>query len=612
MDIIQEFGILLMIIVFISFLIKLLKQPIIIGYVLSGIVFSFFAFTGQIDDYMTFFAQLGITFLLFFIGIGFDLKSLKYLGKDLIIAIIIQTIIFFSIAYITSYFFGFNTIECIYISILFINSSTLLVAKWIEDKKETKTLHGKLAIGSLVVLDIVSIIAITALAIYKDSSIGGSSIIELFLIPFYGLILIGIAIIMAKYILNPMLKFASSYPELLFIFSLSICFLFFGISPLFGYSAEIGAFIAGVVLGNTAYKTDISTRIKPLIIFFNMLFFVGLGFQINLGINTKLLLFIAVLCLLSLIIKPIIVYLTIRSRGYDLKSSFLTGLYLSPLSEFGLIVITAGLSMKLIGDGINSIAIISIILTMILSSYLIKYAQKIYKKIEKPFLIIDSLLFSYLKNKEEQEKEKDFKYNIIFFGYFDLGKELIEKLKKQGKNIIVIENDPEKIEILKNEGWDYIYNSVNNPDFFENIPFEKVEMIISSLIDINDNKMIIKELKRKNPKGVAIVSGKNVTESIELYNHNADYVILTSFLNNQHVTFILEDYTSDLTRIISQKLKDIDKLKEIDKKRKTIQKDKSFINIDYMINDIDKMLKHNPFKNNKKKKDNLETEEKIK
>jgi Kef-type K+ transport system membrane component KefB len=588
-DFLSNFGMLFIIIVLISFITKLLKQPIILGYVFSGIFFtSLFSYImpiffpdksfilaeiTEISGYMFIFAQLGITFMLFLMGMEFDLKSLRYLGKDLFITTSIQSLIFFACGFLVSSFFGFSKIESIYVGIIIMFSSTLLIVKWVEDKKESKTLHGKIILGTTIVHDIFAIIAITILSLLQESSLS-----NIYLSPLKGIILILIAFLMAKYLLNPLFRFSSRSPELLFIFSMSICFIFVIIAPLLGYSSTIGAFIAGIIIASTIYSTEISTRLKPLIIFFNMLFFVGIGFQIDLSINPSLLLFIGALCLITFVLKPFITYLTLRIMGYDLKTSYLSGMYLSQNSEFGIIIIAAGISAGIIGNDLNSIGIIVIILSMIISSYFIKYAQKIFKRFEKQINFIDMLLFRIKNQKEFTFKDKDFEYNIIFFGYHDLSNEILDKFKKLSKSSVVIENDPEKIEILKKEGYNYIYNSVNNPQFFEHIPFEKVELIVSSLIDVDENKMIVKQLKIKNPKAVAIVAAKSLKDSIELYDNNADYVLFTSYLNNQQVSVLLEDYTSDITKIISKKQTEHDILKKIQRKRQEARKN---IEIDY-------------------------------
>lgn len=589
---IHDFGILFLIIVFFSFIIKIAKQPIIIGYVVAGLFFSFYLTDPSRSEQIVVLSELGITFLLFLMGLEFDLKSLRYLGKDILIVTLQQSLIFFSLAFGIAKLFSFSTVSSVYIGILFMFSSTLLVAKWIDDKKETNTLYGKITLGTLIVQDVIAIIALSFLSVIQEKSI-----IKIFIAPLTGIALLIIVVLFARYALNWLLKFTIKYPELLFIFSLGVCFFFVEIAPLLGYSETIGAFLAGIIIANTAYKNDVYTRLKPLIIFFNMLFFVGLGFQINTTITLNLVLVIALLCILSLTVKPFVIYYTLKKRGYDIKTAFITGLNLAQLSEFGSIIIMSGIASGVINGSVNAIAVISIILTMILSSYLIKYDKNIFKYFEP-----------HLKKIESKFKDEDFEkmgdhhkvadHNIIFFGYHDIGKELYQKIDRMGKKLLVIENDPQNIEILKKEKISHIYNSVNNPDFFDKIDLSKSELVISSIIDIEDNKMIIKQSKKHNAKCTVIVTAKNLKDSLDLYANNADYVICPFYLNEQQVSVLLEDYTTDINKVITKKVNDITQIREIERKKAENRKSSAFLDIDSFF----KRISRKPEDNTPKKK----------
>ena len=587
---IHDFGILFLIIVLFSFIIKLLKQPIIIGYVLAGLFFSFYLTDPTRSTEIITLSELGITFLLFLMGIEFDLKSLKYLGKDILIVTVQQSLIFFGVAFGLALLFGFSTMTAVYLGILFMFSSTLLVAKWVDDKKETNTLYGKITLGILIVQDIIAIIALSFLSVIQEKSL-----IKIVIAPLTGIALLLIVVLFARYLLNWLLKFTIKYPELLFIFSLGVCFLFVEIAPLMGYSETIGAFLAGIIIANTAYKNDVYTRLKPLIIFFNMLFFVGLGFQINTTLGLNLIIFIIILCFLSLTLKPIVVYYTLKRRGYDIKTAFITGLNLAQLSEFGSIIIMSGIVSGVVNGGANAIAVISIIATMILSSYLIKYDKNIYKYFEPRLKKIEAKFKeSDFDKMGDHEKVSD--YNIIFFGYHDIGKELYSKIDKMGKKLLVIENDPQNIEILKKEKVAHIYNSVNNPDFFEKIDLSKSELVISSIIDVEDNKMIIKQSKRHNSKCTVIVTAKNLKDSLDLYSNNADYVICPFYLNEQQVSVLLEDYTTDINKVITKKISDITNLREIERKKAENRQASSFLDIELFFRKISKQKEMEPKK----------------
>ncbi len=569
---IQEFGILFLIIVVISFIIVRMKQPMVLGFVLAGLLFSFFITKGSAsEEQIIILSELGITFLLFLMGLEFDLKGLKHMGKDIVIATLLQSVIFFLLALGPALLLGFSLIESIYLSFLFMFSSTLLVVKILENKKETTTLRGRIVLGILIIQDIFAILALTLLGIIQEKSFA-----KFLLVPVEGLALLAIAFVFARWLLNPLLRVAARYPELLFIFSLGICFLFVEISPLLGFSATIGAFIAGVTLANTEYKTDIYGRLKPLIIFFTMLFFVGLGFQIEFNLALKAVLFTVFLCVINFLVKPFIVYFTLRMRGYDMKTSFISGINLSQLSEFGIIIVASGMFLGILSKEIGAIAILSVITTMIISTYTIKYEKSIFRFFEPRLRKIDE---RFPKKNVASDRVDISAYNIIFFGYYDVGKEMFSKFSTTGKKIMVIENDPINIEALKRQKIPYVYNSVTNPYFFEHLDFSKTEMVFSSLVDIEDNKMIIQKVKHDNPKAVAILTAKSLKNSLELYANNADYVIYPSYVNQRNVYVLLQDYATDIKKLVEKKFSDIASLSEMDRKQRALESTTIF-NID--------------------------------
>jgi len=415
---------------------------------------------------------------------------------------------------------------------------------------------------------------LTVLSVLKESSL-----IKIAFIPLQGIALLLIAFIFAKYALNIPLKLSSRYPELMFLVSLGVCFIFVVIAPIFGYSTTIGAFIGGIVLANTLYKSEILARVKPLVTFFNMLFFVGLGFQMQLNLDLKVMIFIGLLCILSLVLKPIIIYATFRMRGYDLKTSFFTGIYLSQMSEFGIIILAGGVAGGAIGTGMNSIAIISVIVSMILSSYLIKYDKNIFKWLEPHLKRLDKRFLT----KEVNLTPADPGCEVIFFGYYDLDRELLEKYRSKGKKVAVIENDPEHIALLKEEGIRCIYGSINNPDFFEHVNFHKVEVAVSSRTDVDENKIIIREVKKENPNAVVIVTAKRLKDALALYKNDADYVIYTEFLNEKKVTKILNESITDFKKVVDEKIFDMAKLQEKEERSKKVRESGEFHDLEHIF-----------------------------
>lgn len=577
---IQEMGILFVVIALLSFLVKFLRQPIIIGYVLSGLIVSFFIPLGsRTGEQIQIMSEIGITFLLFLIGLELDISRLKQMGKDILIVTLLPSLIFFGISLAAASLLGFNMISSVYLAILCMFSSTLLVVKWVEDKKETSTVTGKLIIGTLIMQDLLAIASITILNIFNDFSW-----VQILLFPVKGIILLLIAYVMAKYVLNRLLRFATRFIELLFTFSLSICFFFAFITPFFGYSSTIGAFIAGVMLANTEYKNDVYVRLKPLILFFNILFFVGFGFRANQEISLQALYVTVLLLLLSLLIKPIIYYLTLKFRGYDMKTSVKVGVSLSQVSEFGLIIVFGGMASGILPQEMGAIAVMLVVMAMMLSSYYIKHSNQIYEHLKKYLQRLDNCF----KHKYTEDSHFQEEYQVVFFGFQEFGRDIFSKLEGLGKKIMVVENDPANISNLKNENIPFVYNSLTSPYFFEHFNFKNTELIISSLVDAEDNKFIINQVKAINPKSVIIVTAKNIRTSLDLYNAGADYVIYSSYLNEQNVTILIEDYTTDINKIITKKAIDLKKLEEKNQKLNSAPHE---FNINNYLKWLDRKLK---------------------
>ncbi|MBI3032145.1 cation:proton antiporter [Candidatus Woesearchaeota archaeon] len=573
---IEQLGILLIIVVVISFIIKLLKQPIILGYVLSGLFFAWYLSDYQnIYETMILFGEIGIIFMLFLLGIEFDLKSLKYLGKDIFITTILQSIFLFAISLGITIFFPLTWMERVHIGIVLLFSSTLFVAKWVEDKKETAALHGKIIFSTLIIQDILAILAITLLSLF-NKPIG----LDFMLIPLKGILLLGIGFIVSRFLIQRILKTASHFIELLFILSISFCFMFAILAQKLGYSETIGAFLGGIVLGNTIYKTEIYGRLKPLTIFFNMLFFVGLGFQMLVPLNPKTIVMLALLLAATLFIKPFIFYITLRMRGYDLKTALLSGLYLAQNSEFGVIIVVGSISSGIISSQLGALSIILVITSMILSSYLIKYDREIFQWCSSWLLMLDRL-FATTKTAKLEEKAID--AEIIFFGYYEFGSEVLDKIKALNKKIIVIENDPHLIEKLQEEKIPFIFDSVYSPEFFRHHHFKNPELVISNKMDLIETKIILKELKSKHPSIKIMVTARNINESLELYNAQADYVIYPTYVNEKQVTVLVEDYIMDINKVISRKVVDLVEFNKKAKEQEIRAKKEGFLDVNSFL-----------------------------
>ncbi|MCB9358983.1 cation:proton antiporter [Candidatus Woesearchaeota archaeon] len=577
-DIVPEFGLLLIVIVGIAVITKILKQPIIIGYVLAGLFFAGYVKSNHLNDLMIAFTDLGIMVMLFLMGLEFDLKSLRYLGKEVFKATLIQSVLFFSIGYAITLPFNLSLIDRLHLAILLMLSSTLFTAKWIEDKHEIGNMHGKIVISTLIIQDIIAILAITIMGTISNDNV------NLWMIPINAIALLVIAFISIRFLMNPFFRFVSKYSELMFITSLGVCFAFGEIAHLFDYSRTIGAFIGGVILGNTIYKTDIHGKLRNLTLFFNMIFFVGLGFQIKFDLDASLIILAAVYLIISIIAKLAITYISLRSQKYDIKTSFLSSTYLANLSEFGIIMAVA--SGDLISEKLLSLIILMVIASMIISSYIIKYDRKLLE-------ILDRILKNKKRYNPDKESDSKIDAHIILFGYYEFGEEVIRQIHNMKKSCIVIDNDPEHVENAKRDNVNVMFDSPHSSDFFDHIIFKNPEVVISGRIDNTENKLIIKEMKRRY-KSTVIVTAKDIKESLELYKAGADYVIYPSYINQQQLATLLKDFSS--SKVLSKKMADMNNFNNKVNSRKDNKEIRRFDQdiIDYIER------RRGTFRNNKK------------
>ncbi len=303
-DIFIQLAIILTLSSALGFVIFKLKLPLLIAYVLAGLMLSaLIGFDGASSSALSFLPDIGIAFVLFLVGMELDLREIKNYGKQILVAGILQVIITSVLGTFLAQSFGFNTTEAIYIGIGLSFSSTLVVVKLLLDRKELTSLYGKLSLGVLLLEDL---IAVVILLVMTSSNLSWSNSLPLSL---FFLKVIGVfaaAILLNKYLLSPLFKKVSDSSELLFLTALAWCFSFITLSALLGFSTLIGAFLAGVVLASSPYHFHIQGRIKPMRDFFLALFFVYLGTRVNFAHIVNVYPLILIFASYAVLVKPLI------------------------------------------------------------------------------------------------------------------------------------------------------------------------------------------------------------------------------------------------------------------------------------------------------------------
>lgn len=532
---------------------RILKQPLIIGYIISGILLGpfFLGFLPGIEA-IHIFSEFGIAILLFIVGLHLSPKVIKEVGKISLLTGMGQILFTAIFGYLAALLLGFSTIVALYIAIALTFSSTIIILKLLADKGDLDNLYGKIAIGFLLVQDFV---AILALVVISSLATGENFLSTIGLTLLKGTILVAILAPISIYILPKFQNFFAKSKELLFIFAIAWGL---GLASAFyyvGLSIEVGALIAGVLLSVSPYNLEMSSRLKPLRDFFIISFFLLLGAQMAIDSIGEFVVPSIIFAMIIIIGNPLIVMAIMGLGGFTKKTSFSAGLTVAQIGEFSLIVAAMGARVGHIPNEVVSLITLTSLITIAGSTYMFMFSNKIYPKISRHLSI-----FERKKIKEKIKIEKDI--DAILFGYNRIGFGILNSLKKIKKNYLVVDFNPDTIKDLKKCRIPSIYGDVEDDALLEDLPLEKIQIAVSTIPDLETNELLVQEIKKRNPEAVVVARSHNLKDSMDLYKRGADYVLTPHFLGGEYLANMIKEIKSNKKGYEKEKEKHIKMLKE--------------------------------------------------
>jgi len=550
---------------------RLFRQPIILAYLVAGILIGFFNFF-NVKDAETFrlFSDLGIMFLLFLVGLEINYSSLSRVGKDSVIIGLGQVIFTFITGYLISYLFGFSILSSVYIAIALTFSSTIIVINLLSEKKDLNNLYGKISIGILLIQDFIAIIALVILAgIESGKGIEIFGIKELsntagvLLTVFSGVFIFISAIWLGRKIIPVIFRKIARSQELVFLGSLAWLFLLATIVGKLGFSIEIGGFLAGITLANSYENFQIANRIRPLRDFFILIFFVILGSSLIVSNFSGLAFEIIIFSVFVLVVSPFIIIVIMGGLGYRKRTSFLTGITIAQISEFSLVLVAIGYRVGHITNEIVSLITAVGVITITISSYLANHAEKLFK-ICSPLLVF---LEKKKSTKELSFKDEFFEKSIIIIGFGRTGKSMVLSFPSI-KNLLVIDYDPEKIDEFRKFEVDYLFGDMSDSEIIQRANMNQAKIIISTCPDLASNLVFLQTIRPKEKiKDIKKVSAKIIMrartdrEARILYRNGADYVLLPHATAGQYLSRMISADPS-LVFLKRMKMHDLKMIKE--------------------------------------------------
>jgi Kef-type K+ transport system membrane component KefB len=504
----------------------LLRQPLIIVYILLGIALGPSGIKlVQSQDVVGLLAQVGVAILLFLVGLELNPDYVRRIGAVAVATGLGQLTFTIVIGFLLTLLLGKDWLTALYIAIALTFSSTIIIVKLLSDKRELDTLHGRIAVGFLIVQDIAVIVALVAMSVLGGGQAGEQGLAQVLGAIALKLAALGAGMYLAmRYLLGRLLRFLARSLELLLIFAVAWAVGLAALGDWLGFSKELGAFLAGFALSPTHFRDAISTRLIPLRDFLLLFFFIDLGTKFDLATAQQEWLTALILALFVLIGNPLIVMAIMGAMGYRRKTGFLAGLTVAQISEFSIIFIAMGLSLGHVQQDALSITTMVGLITIALSTYMILYSQPLYKRLER-FLKPFERKEPFAERRFEAQQMDDAPYAVIVFGLGRTGRLVLDHYHALGIRAIGVDYDPEAVAAMQASGIPALFGTAEDQEFIMGLPLAHAKLLVITLPHMDDVQDLLRTVNATDFDGRIIAVARSEADAHALKAMGVDEVI---------------------------------------------------------------------------------------
>jgi len=489
-----------------------LRQPLIVAFIVVGILVgpSVLNLAG-IGEHLSLLAEIGIAILLFVVGLKLDLHLIRTMGPVALATGLGQVAFTSVFGFLIALAIGLSTIGALYVAVALTFSSTIIIVKLLSDKREIDALHGRIAVGFLIVQDIAVILAMIGLTALGAGEASGHLLTDGLLVLLKGVALLAGVGLMMKFILPRLLPHLARTQELLLLFAIAWAVLLAAVGDYLDFSKEVGAFLAGVSLASTPFREAIAARLVSLRDFLLLFFFIGLGAQLDLSMLGAQLVPAFIFSAFVLIGNPLIVMAIMGFMGYRKRTGFLAGLTVAQISEFSLILGALGVSLGHIDREYLGLITLVGLITIGLSTYMILYSHPLYNRLA-PWLGIFERRRPYRETAEDAATPGE-PTDVILFGLGRYGRNIAENLVRRGKKVLAIDFDPQVVSAGGDGSFPVRYGDAEDPELLENLPLQQTRWVVNAIPGAESNLTLIKLLRDKGFPGNVVLTAHNQREA---------------------------------------------------------------------------------------------------
>jgi len=524
------------------------RQPLLLAYLVAGFVIGPNA-CGWVKDQNSIatISEIGLSLLLFMIGLEIDLKKMLSAGRVITITALAQIGGGILLGGLIFNFVGpaRNHLEAIYLAVAAAMSSTIIIVKILYDKRELETLAGRVTLGVLVLQDVFVILFLALQPNLKNPAASSIAIAVSHVI-----LLVAVAFLASRFVLPPVFHFVARLPELVLVGALAWCFAMAGLAGWLGLSTAMGALIAGVMVSTFPYTLDVVAKVTSLRDFFVTLFFVSLGMKIPLP-TWGIILWAGFFCLVLLTTRLATVFAPLYRMRQGFRVSLLPAINLCQMSELSLVLLALGNKSGDVTDNSIGLAAFAFAFLAIGSTYgILKNEQLL--RLTVPWLKKMDLHDLDQSTGETAAGEKQRRLCLLGFSW--TASSLVEEIRRERPDLLaeitVIDFNPVVHERLKQRQVHAVYGDITARDVLLHAGIPRAEMILCSLPNTvlkgSDNLKLLRQLRELNPAAKIVVHAELLTDIAALYAAGASYVTAPRLLEAADLLQVVEATEQDL------------------------------------------------------------------
>ncbi|MCD6045733.1 MAG: potassium transporter [Gammaproteobacteria bacterium] len=485
--------------VLVSTVLRRLRLPPILGYLLVGMIVGPYGLDWIADSKSVIdLAEFGVVFLMFTIGLEFSLPKLIALRRSVLGLGSLQVVITSAVTGSLAFWYGFNLTASLVVAATIAMSSTAIVSKQLKDQLELNQSHGKNAIGVLLFQDL----AVIPFLILIPSLANGEHNVWRPLVESLlkgGLVLL-VMLSLGRWVMRP-LFYEIAKARSLELFTLTVLLVTLSaawLTEIAGLSLALGAFLSGMMLGETEYRHQIEVEIRPFRDVLLGLFFISIGMLLNYRILGTALLPLLMLILMITVLKAIILYGSARLLRIANKDSLKTALVLAQGGEFGFALLSISFGQDIIPVTHGQVILAALVFSMAISPFLIRYNEKIacffLKKKKEPLVSPPAKI-----NQEALQRVSTLQDHIIICGYGRVGQNMARFLERENFNIIAVDMDPKRVIDSELAGNTVIFGDSSNLALLKSIGLEKARALVFSFVDGHTVLNVLPQIRKELP-----------------------------------------------------------------------------------------------------------------